>query len=90
MRNGEFSICVTCVGKGFLLCSPQQLPLSAEGGENNFVTNISLHFNFRACILPRPYFEMYLVQEVAVKMSYINLSFWMKVLLTEQLYVCLA
>ena len=57
--------------------------------ENDFDINVSLHFNFRAYILSCPHFEMYLAQEDATKMSYINLSFWMKVFLTEQLYICL-
>ena len=35
------------------------------------------------------HFEMYLVQEDAAKMSYINLSFWGEVSLTEPVHICL-
>ena len=85
----NFSICISSVAKGSLVCSGQQLPILEGWRENDFDTNTSLHFNFRACILSCPYFEMYLAQEDATKMSYVDLSFWMKVFLTEQLYICL-
>lgn len=75
-------------GRAFWSVLSSSLLFQREEEKNNFDTNMSLHFNFRACILSCPCFEMYLAQEDAVKMPYINLSFWMKVFLTEQLYVC--
>lgn len=86
MQEDDFYLHHLCgMGSGLF----QAAAACFKGRENDFGRNISLHSNFRACILTCPYFEMYLVQEDAAKMSYITVSFWMKVFLAEQLYICL-